>query len=296
MLKDAALVRPADGVNVAKYVLSTFLHQHFYIYNQNQRDIITKSFFMDEKYVPDITELHLEPRVARLETGLETLTRNVSEMAVSMRENSNDTNRKIDALIVSVTQAQAPKKTDWSLFVSIAFLIMALASAVFWPLSQQTQNNKEDLKALHTSYVDHTRLDMHPVGQARVNALVKSADETRMELTKRDADLDTKIQKETALMLDLVNAKLAALDNRLQSEMNLKNEIFNVQIRAQYEKQDLVNDRMYARVLKLEAVNSEEYSKNMDELRAWRSKANGLSSPCATIPLVGRDMVEPTKK
>ena len=247
------------------------------------------------KRMPSINDVYLEPRVARLETGLETLTRNVGELTISMRETSADTNRKIDALIVSVTQAQAPKKTDWSLFVSIGFLILALGSAVFWPLNQQTNDNKLEVRDIHTSFVDHTKMDMHPVGMAKIQALMKSIDETKAELIIRDADLDVKIQKETQLMTDLVSAKIVSLDSRLQSEMNLKNEVFDVKITAQFDKQNLVNDRMYARVLKLEEINSEEYSKNMDELRAWRAKANGLSAPIMMVPSVDKP-AEPGKK
>ena len=98
-----------------------------------------------EKNMNDINPAHLEPRVARLEVGLETLTRNVSEMATSIRENANATNAKIDQLAIAVTQAAAPKKTDWSMIISACLLMMAIGSAVFWPLNQTSQNNKQDI-------------------------------------------------------------------------------------------------------------------------------------------------------
>ena len=98
-----------------------------------------------QRIIDMMNDSQLEPRVVRLETGLDILTKNVNDIAISMRENAINLDNKMGELTIAITTAQAPKKTDWSLFVSIGFFIMALASAVFWPLNQQTQNNKEKL-------------------------------------------------------------------------------------------------------------------------------------------------------
>lgn len=220
-------------------------------------------------------EQHLEPRVARLEVGLETLTRNVSEMATSIRDNALATNAKIDQLAIAVTQAGAPKKTDWSLFVSIGFFILALGSAVFWPLNKQTQDNKQEINNYHESMVEHMKLDMHPVGLARVQALVKDVDMTKAELVARDAALDIKIQRETQLMTDLIAAKVTDLDIRLQREFNL------------------VNERNSARLTKLEELELDHIRRDREQLQKWIDKASGLATPNMAVPLINKEIAVP---
>lgn len=221
-----------------------------------------------EKYMDNTNATHLEPRVARLETGLETLTRNVSEMAVSIRENATNTNQKIDSLIVAVTQAQAPKKTDWGLFISAIGLILALGAAVLIPLNNATNDNKSRMEAYHESMVEHQKMDMHPVGWAKVQALDQKYDRAQLDMVERDKSLDIKIQKEYQLMNETVKAEIVALDLRLQREFML------------------VNDRNGARLDKIESRNKNRDDLDQEELRSWRSKANGLSTPASVVPLI----------
>ena len=229
---------------------------------------------------------HLEPRVARLEVGLETLTRNVSEMATSIRENANNTNQKIDGLIVAVTTAQAPKKTDWGLFISGIGLLLALGAAVLIPLNNSIRDNKDQIDRYHESMVEHQKLDMHPVGLAKVQSLMKDVDMTKAELVSRDSALDQKIQRETQLMTDVVNAKISGLDEKVQLEMRLQNEITKLQSTSQLGMQTLFNEKIFARVISIEALEIARNSKDMDELRQWRNKANGLSTPASVVPLI----------
>lgn len=217
-------------------------------------------------------EEHLEPRVARLEAGLETLTKNVSDIAVAMRDNSVATNAKIDQLAIAVTNANAPKKTDWSLFISIGFFILALGSAVFWPLNKQTQDNKQQVENYHDSMVEHVKMDNHPVGEANIKALMKDVDMTKAELVARDAALDIKIQRETQLMTDLVTAKIVDLDIRLQREFNL------------------VNDRNGARLTKLEELELDHTKRDREQLQKWVDKATGLSAPEMAVPLIHKEI------
>ena len=240
------------------------------------------------KYMPELQDSHLEPRVARLETGLETLIRNVNDMAIAMRENVTATNQKIDALVVAVTQAQAPKKTDWSLLLSIGFFILALGSAVFWPLNKTSQDNKTELTALEQKFDAHLTLPGHPLSQAKVEGLQKDIDQRWSTYILQYKELDDKIQRETTLMNELVTTKLQALDERIQKEFNLKNETFTATMSAAVNKQDLINQRYFERILRLEEYNALQVSKEQDELRQWRQKAMGLSTPDAVVPLVPR--------
>ena len=269
----------------------------------------------------NMNEQYLEPRVARLETGLETLTRNVSEIAISMRENTTAINGKIDGLAIAVTQANAPKKTDWGLFISAIGLILALGAAVLIPLNSSTKDNKQQIEAYHSSMIEHQKLDMHRVGSARVDAVVKDMDLIRSDLVKRDTELDNKIQKETQLMTGLLAANIEALDKRLQIEMGLKNEIVMANIkgnavsiaaherqdeleqklaaaelRVVKEKNDLYIEKLFGRVQELEKERIKVADNEHAELMLWRQKAMGLSSPNAVVPLMTREAAPEIKK
>ena len=196
--------------------------------------------------------IKLEPRVARLETGLECLTKAVNDIATSMRENYNSTNQKIDSLAIAVTNAAAPKKTDWGLFISGIGLILALGAAVLIPLNSATKDNKELINQYHESMVEHQKLPLHPVGQARIDDMEKAVDLTRVELVSRNSALDTKIQRETQLMTDLVSSKLSDLDQRIQKEFIG------------------INTALDLRVGKVEKLVEHENFADADELRRWR--------------------------
>jgi vacuolar-type H+-ATPase subunit I/STV1 len=238
---------------------------------------------MDHMPMPDVNESHLEPRVARLETGLETLTRNVSEMAVSIRENATTTNQKIDSLVIAVTQAQAPKKTDWSLFISIGFFIMALGSAVFWPLNKTTQDNHNEIVAIQQKFENHQQLEMHPVGKALVERLEGQL-ASHISLNERelkehdDADakmfenLDKKLQTEYQLVNNTLDTKIANLNDK-----------HNLQLQA-------LDEQMQKRFARLETYHTVENQTDQLELRKWRNKAMGLNSPDMVVPLVPKEV------
>lgn len=195
---------------------------------------------------------HLEPRVARLETGLESLTKAVNDIATTIRDNNNSTNIKIDALAVGLANAAAPKKTDWGLFIAGIGLILALGAAVLVPLNNSTQDNKQSIEKYHEAMVEHMKLPLHPVGQARIDGMEKAIDLTRGELIARDTALDTKIQRETQLMTDLISAKLIDLDSRIQKEFIG------------------LNTALDLRVGKVEEFVKHESFADQDELRRWR--------------------------
>lgn len=100
---------------------------------------------MDNKH--DTHSTQLEPRVAKLETGLELLTKDVASLAHIVREQGGNIENQIRELAVNITQAAAPRKTDWPTLIALIMLIMAIGSAVFWPLNQAVGNNREELRA-----------------------------------------------------------------------------------------------------------------------------------------------------
>ena len=200
-------------------------------------------------------DLQLEPRVAKLETGLDILTQNVQNLTTAVRENSIAMEDKLERITIAVTQAQAPRKTDWSIVISGMLLVMAIGSAVFWPLNQTAQNNKFDVQLLESKFEDHQKLTMHPVGAAKVETLEKSLDSTKEELISRDSALDEKIQRETVLSLQTADTKINDLDIRIQREFNLKNEALD------------------NRLKRMETYMEHQDQADFQELRNWRLKA-----------------------
>lgn len=126
----------------------------------------------------------LEPRVAKLETGLEILTRDVTSLAHVVREQSKNIEVEVQKLAVAVTQASAPRKTEWPVLIATLMLVMAIGSAVFSPLHQSVANNKSDTQANHALITQHIAQDYHPVSGvvlqqlgARLNKLEANEDE-----------------------------------------------------------------------------------------------------------------------
>lgn len=229
--------------------------------------------------------IHLEPRVAKLEAGLEILTKSVSELTMAVRDNNSSMEEKIERITVAVTQAQAPKKPDYSLFVSIAFLILALGSAVFWPLNKTGQDNKDELHTVVQKFEAHQQLNLHPVGSAllqRVEEQLQLHNQANETMMKSHIEYD--------------NRQFTELDKKLQQEYSLMDRTTEVRMAGLETKMTQFNDKIYGRVLVLEQQLREKDAKDLDELRAWRNKASGLSSPTMAVPLIPKEIVPEVKK
>lgn len=167
---------------------------------------------------------HLEPRVAKLEAGLEILTKDVATLASITREQGKNLEHEIQKLTVAVTQASGPRKTDWQTILSAIMLIMAIGSAIFWPLNQTAQNNKNENEALAVKFEEHQKLNLHPVGQAllqRVEEQLKThvTDNARQmkdhidENVKAFGALNDKFRRELSLSQDMTQHRLSVLEN-----------------------------------------------------------------------------------
>ena len=143
----------------------------------------------------------LEPRAAKLETGLEILTRDVTSLAHVVREQSRNIEGEIQKLAVAVTQASAPRKTEWPVLIATLMLVMAIGSAVFSPLQQTAANNKADLQALQVTLQQHIAQEYHPVAgtlfkqmDARLNKL-ESSEEERNKAVRDSVRLQEMLRK-----------------------------------------------------------------------------------------------------
>jgi len=206
---------------------------------------------------------HLEPRVAKLEVGMERLTDDVRSLAAVVREQGSQMEQEIQKLVVAVTQAAGPRKTDWSTIFAGLMLVMAIGSAVFWPLSQTSEDNKKAVQTLSDQIDEHNKLQLHPVGHALVN---------RLELQLQD-HVNNNMQ--THKLLEDAN----------KDRMELVVKTVNAEVKGLEEKINLHNDRLYARVVKIEEKHAQDVENELAELRLWRLRAmNGEIKRIQSLP------------
>ena len=203
------------------------------------------------------TELLLEPRVVKLEAGLDRLTDDLRSLAGIVREQGSNVEKQLQALTIAVTEAQAPKKTDWSVIISAGLLMLALGSAAYWPLSQTSQVNKQAVDNLQIKFEAHQQLETHPAAAAKMAAFEQDLLLANTQTDYKLAALNTKFQRETALASEANHNIIAELDVRIHSELALRCE------------------RTDARLTKLEELNKFNYEQDEIELRASRARLYG---------------------
>ena len=202
----------------------------------------------------------LEPRVAKLEEGMERLTTDVQNLANIVREQGNQIEGEIQKLMVAVTQAAGPRKTDWSTIFAGLMLVFAIGSAVFWPLNQISQDNKLAIQAIEEKFIAHGNLTLHPVGQMLVNRIEEQAKFHYAENQKNHDKLEVYLNEK-------MSANVSALKTIVEGNQA---------------KNDLHNDRLYARVLKLEEQTRIDVERERDELQLWRQNVMGLKTSNGT--------------
>lgn len=194
---------------------------------------------------------HLEPRVAKLELGMERLTDDVQDLAQVVRNQGSRMEGEIQKLVVAVTQASGPRKTDWSTIIAAVMLIMAIGSAAFWPLNQTVQENKESIKSIESAVVEHSKSANHPVGSALQSRLEEQLKEHAEQGDKNHENLR----------------------QHFHDEIELITKTYELQLNSVQDKVNLINDRLFQRIVKLEEQQSKDVERDRDELREWRKKA-----------------------
>lgn len=203
------------------------------------------------------TPIYLEPRVAKLEVGMERLTDDVRNLAIVVREQGNQVEQEIQKLVVAVTQAAGPRKTEWSTIIAAAMLVLAIGAAAFWPLNQTVQEQKVFLSTISQKIEDHSKIENHPVGVALINRLEYQIKDVVIDKNKNYEDLKLQFRGQ---IMDLERYN----DQKLQFLT---------------EKMNLHDDRLYNRVVALESRNLLDDERERDELDKWRQRAMGLSGP-----------------
>ncbi len=221
----------------------------------------------------------LEPRVAALEVGLDRLTADVKDLANVVRLQGQTVEQEIQKLVVAVTQAQGPKKTDWGTIIAFVGLLLAIGSAVFWPLNQKTEWLMKNQETLQAKVEAHERLDSHPVGaalQQRLEGQLAAHIENNNREFKAHVDQDDK--------------ELSMLRTHFHEELEFQSKTFAADMKAMTEKYDLYLDKLYGRVVSLQEEQVKRSDEDRKELHEWRNKAMGLSSPDKTTVLAPKDI------
>jgi hypothetical protein len=124
-----------------------------------------------------------EPRVAQLEAGFERLIEDMHEVRAQGASIQNE----LKLLNVGLTQAKAPRETNWQTLIAAGGLLMVLGAAVLWPMNMKM-------------------------------AYMEKHAEDQTELANRDLDLlNKKLQRETELIADRLNSQSANNTKEVQN-------------------------------------------------------------------------------
>lgn len=159
---------------------------------------------MNAEFTGDDRRQSIESRVATHDAQISALTRDIRDLTDAVREQGTRVEGQIASLLVAVEKAQAPRRTDWGVLISAVGLILAIGMAAlgpaFWRLGRLEAAEVRAQDDIHA----HERLELHPVGHAKIAALEK-------DLAKNLAELDVKLQTETSLLTDSIKDQVASL-------------------------------------------------------------------------------------
>ena len=172
------------------------------------------------------SQVEIETRLARVEASVDaiirdmgTLSGNVKELASCVRQQGSQTEEQLKSLLVQVTSAAGPKKTDWHLVVTSIGVTLAIGAAVFAPLNLRVNDLQENAKQTLQRLEAHIELPMHPVAISRVSALETSLNEKQHRLEADIVAVDSKLQEEYRLISDKLENAIQSADIRLQGAL-----------------------------------------------------------------------------
>jgi hypothetical protein len=135
---------------------------------------------------------HLETRVATVEANLGAMSKNLADLTEDVRDLSQGVRAQgqqfedqMKQLLVAVTQAQGPRKTDWHLLLGAVGLILAIGAAAFSPLMLRMGDLQTAQGRVEQQFYEHTQLPSHPVGQAQIEMLTHELEQNVGNLQKQ---------------------------------------------------------------------------------------------------------------
>lgn len=181
-------------------------------------------------------ERQIELRVTTIEANMDSFRNELSQVSSGLKDliltvgkRSDEAEKQFQMLMVQISEAKAPKRTDWMAIigtgVSVFLLVITIGALVLQPLYKEMSRMSEFDKSYNDSIVAmnkgfhdelhvHETLTLHPVGQQIVS-----------DLNKKITELDIKLQREFGLIADSLKEKtvssdraIVELDTRLQRE------------------------------------------------------------------------------
>ena len=223
---------------------------------------------------------NMESRVAKLELGMQRITDDLRDLIQVVRTQGASAEKQIQQLSVAVTQASGPKKTDWSTIIAGIMLTLAIGSAAFWPLNNQVAELKLHQREQHTLFLEHQKIANHPVGEALIQRL---EDQLKSHIDQNRKDFSDHMITEEKAFVEFSKFLLG----KIESEKNLSRcEIVDAKNLC-----NTVAEEIKARVKILEEESIKRNDEDREELRRWRQKAMGLSSPDSYVPLFNRENI-----
>lgn len=147
----------------------------------------------------------LEPKVAKLETLMDTVTANVVQLAVT-----------VERLADRVDVVAAPKAFQWQPILTAGVLVLAIGAATLAPLTQRVDRHAVLLDHLDEALTHHQALPLHPVGQARMEELEKAMQVQGQTLAKELDIVRTQGTPITSARLSVLESELAEVQRQLQ--------------------------------------------------------------------------------
>ena len=152
---------------------------------------------------PSVTSMDIEPRLATVETQIGSVTGQLRELANDVRDLSSTlrdqgvrVEGEIQKLLVGLTNAAAPRRTDWQALLTGVGLILAIGGAALSPVylrlsdvQTAVHDNAKSVVQVAKALTDHSKLKLHPVGETRIDALEHSVIST-FDRIEKDKEKD----------------------------------------------------------------------------------------------------------
>jgi len=182
------------------------------------------------------TDTHLESRVGKVEGIVQTLARDVEEIGKSIHDLTSNFSVFQENIGNKIIGAARPQ---WPLIISMVTLVITIlamsGSLITFVLSGHGSSISE-LRTVDAYIQDKMYKDQYDKGQS---------DAWRIHVNANMASTDAVLQREMKLVNETVEAKLMALDNKLQKEFSGYHRLMETQIDTINASLNKVEERQY---------------------------------------------------
>jgi hypothetical protein len=150
---------------------------------------------------------NLEPRIAKAETALESLARDVETLTADVKSLAHSINQQgvnfetqIRELTAAVTSAAAPKRTDWGTLISAFGLMLAIGASALSPLYLRVNDLQAAVEKEETYRIAHEKMKLHPVGETRIDYMEVMLKEATLRNALDVKTLESKMVREIEMI------------------------------------------------------------------------------------------------